>query len=514
MCPSPADSSSPARSDAEAAMIERLGYQPALLRVMGGVRATMVNISTSSVTTAIFTLFAYGLLTGGTAFIWTWGVGFAIMLLVTLVFAELGSSMPLAGALYQWASRLVGPRYGYVVGWLYAASQVAIVAAVCFAIAPIVASMFDETLSTNGQVLWGLGILGICTVINLVGVAVASTVASAGAIAEVLAMVGLTVLLLIVGFGNQDFDVIFKSEGLPSGSEFLPLALAALLFGSWPYTGLEMTTDMAEETKDAPKVIPRAAVTSLVTTFAVGMVFLLAVVWAIPNVGEAFASPVPLQYIIEGTLSVAVYKIFLVFVIVAVFVCTIANQALTSRIVFSLARDEKFPFSQLLQRVPDSTRVPALAIALVAVLSGIVIVNTDGIAIIATASLSALFLAYQMVVWPAAYLRLTGRWRPLNWSLGSAAPAVYIGALGLGTGLLVNIAWPRGEDVWYNKYSALVFIGATLVVTLLYYVLSGRRSREAIARPLPQAESFGEAGEPLVGVDRDAVAPGPAVGTP
>ncbi len=361
-------------------------------------------------TTAIFTLFAFGLLTGGTAFIWTWAVGFGILLLVTLVFAELGSTMPLAGALYQWASRLVGPRYGYFVGWLYAASQIAIVAAVCFGIAPIVASLFDEVLTTGQQVGWGLGILAFCTIINVVGITLASTVASAGAIAEVIAMVGLTILLFVVGFGNQDADVVFTSGGaLPPGSEFLPVALAAMLFGSWPYTGLEMTTDMAEETHDAPRVIPRAAVTSLVTTFAVGMAFLLAAVWAIPDVAEALAAPVPLQYIIEGTLSPAIYDVFLVFVIVAVFVCTIANQALTSRIVFSLARDGKFPFARFLQTVPESTRVPVAATILVAVLSGIIIINTDGIAIIAVACLSALFFAYQMVVWPATFKRLSGR---------------------------------------------------------------------------------------------------------
>ena len=171
-------------------MIEGLGYEPVLDRVMGAVRATMVNISTSSVTTAIFTLFAFGLLTGGTAFVWTWAVGFGILLLVTLVFAEFGSSMPLASALYQSASRLVGPGSGYFVGWLYAAAQVAIVGAVCFGIAPIVASFFDEVLTTDQQVLWGLAILAICTAINVIGIKVASTVASAGAIAEVIAMIG------------------------------------------------------------------------------------------------------------------------------------------------------------------------------------------------------------------------------------------------------------------------------------------------------------------------------------
>lgn len=489
-----------AERDTEAVAIEELGYEPKLARVMGAARATMVNISTSSVTTAVFTLFAFGLLTGGTAFVWTWAVGFAIMLLVTLVFAELGSSMPVAGALYQWAGRLVGPRYGYFVGWLYAAAQVAVLAAVCFGLAPIAASLFDEVLTTGSQVAWGLAILVLCCVINIVGVRIAATVASMGAVAEVVAMLGLTVLLLVAGFGNQDVGVIFTSEGLPEGSEFLPVALAAMLFGSWPYTGLEMTTDMAEETKNAPEVIPRAAVTSLVTTFVVGMVFIVAAVWAIPDVAAAVESAVPLQYIIESTLSVAVYKVFVVFVVVAVFVCTVTNQALTARIIFSLARDEKFPAPKLFAQVGETTKTPIPATILVTVLAGIIIINTDGIAIVAVASLSALFLAYQMVVWPAAILRLTGRWSPSHWSLGSWVGAVYLGALVLGTGLLINIAWPRTEDVWYNKYSGFVFIGATLAAAALYYVLGGSRRREAIDRPLPHAPGIEhKAGRPEAG---------------
>ncbi|MGE0219118.1 amino acid permease, partial [Mycolicibacterium sp.] len=97
--------------------LEGFGYQEVLRRTMGLVRATAVNISTSSVATAVFTLFAFGITTGGTGLlVWTWLIGFVVMLLVTLMFAELGSSMPLAGALYQWAARLVGPRTGYFVG--------------------------------------------------------------------------------------------------------------------------------------------------------------------------------------------------------------------------------------------------------------------------------------------------------------------------------------------------------------------------------------------------------------
>ena len=68
----------------------------------------------------------------------------------------------------------------------------------------------------------------------------------------------------------------------------------------------------------------------------------------------------------------------------------------------------------------------------------------------------------------------------------------------LGTGLMINIAWPRGEDVWYNKWSGVVFIAATLIVAALYYLFGGRASRERIDQHLPHAAEFDEAGEPAL----------------
>ncbi|MEA2445999.1 MAG: hypothetical protein QOJ12_3291, partial [Thermoleophilales bacterium] len=88
-------STSPNDGDREAGRLHDFGYDQVLLRTMSGLRSTLVNISTSSVTTAIFTLFAFGLLTGGTSFVWAYALGFAVLLLVTLMFAELGSDMPI-----------------------------------------------------------------------------------------------------------------------------------------------------------------------------------------------------------------------------------------------------------------------------------------------------------------------------------------------------------------------------------------------------------------------------------
>ncbi len=475
-----------AGSDTEEAQeLDSFGYQQVLHRTMGFARATMVNISTSSVTTAMFTLFAFGLLTGGTAFIWTYAVGFAVMLLVTLCFSELGSSMPIAGALYPWASRLVGPRYGYFVGWLYVAAQIAICAAVAYGIAPFVASLFNWSLTPDQQAYVAVAIILLSTGVNLLGVSVASGIGALGAIAEVVGMVVIIAVLLITGIGNQSASILFESRGLPPGSAFLPVALATMLFGAWAYTGLEMTTDMAEETHEAHKVIPKAAVTSLVTTFAIGMLFLIAAVLAIPNVHAVFTSENPLQAIIEGNTSEAFYKVALVVVVIAVFVATVTNQALTARALFALARDRKFPAASTVMIVPASTRVPAVAITLTGVLAAAILLFTNAIGVIAVACLTSLFACYMLVIWGQLYARIRGTWSPTHWSVGKLSLPVNILAAGLGTALTINIAWPRGEAIWYERWSGWVFTGAALLCALVYYLVGGRKARRAIdAHPI------------------------------
>jgi amino acid transporter len=464
--------------------LEKFGYQEVLRRTMGVVRATAVNISTSSVATAIFTLFAFGITTGGTSLsVWTWLIGFVVMLLITLMFAELGADMPLAGALYQWASRLIGPRAGYLTGWLYAASQTALVSAVAYGISPFVASLFGVELAPQQQQILAIVIILLSTLLNLAGVMISSAVATIGAVAEVGGMVVLIVVLLVVGFGNQPVTVLVEPVGLPHDTVMLTAFLAAMLFGSWAWTGLEMATDMAEETKDASKVIPKAGISSIVTTFAVGMVFLVVTVLAIPgNVSDVVASANPLQAIIEGNTGSVAYKVIVGVVIIAVFVCAMTNQALTARIFFSLARDHRVPFAKALSHVPHRTQIPLQSTVVVGVMASVIIVFIDALAAITTACLTGLFLCYILVVWAQLVQRLRGRWSPTEWSLGRLSLPANVLAAVLGTALTINLAWPRGDDVWYNRYSSLLFVALVVVSAVVYYLCVGESGRRAISQ--------------------------------
>jgi amino acid transporter len=67
----------------------------------------------------IYSLFLLGVGTGGPGYLWLTLIPVAGMLLVALVFGELASHYPVAGALYQYSKSSVGAGYGWFVGWFY-----------------------------------------------------------------------------------------------------------------------------------------------------------------------------------------------------------------------------------------------------------------------------------------------------------------------------------------------------------------------------------------------------------
>ena len=73
----------------------------------------------------MYTVAALEIQTVGAAWIWAVLLVAIGQLVVALVFAELGAKWPIAGGVYQWARRLLGPKFGWWTGWIYIWSMVA-----------------------------------------------------------------------------------------------------------------------------------------------------------------------------------------------------------------------------------------------------------------------------------------------------------------------------------------------------------------------------------------------------
>src|SRR5690242_21716086 len=96
----------------EDARLASLGYTPQLNRVLGLFSNFAVAFTYLSPMVGIYSLFVLGFGMAGPAYIWLTFVPLVGMLFVALVFGELASHYPVAGALFQYSKFSVGPRYG------------------------------------------------------------------------------------------------------------------------------------------------------------------------------------------------------------------------------------------------------------------------------------------------------------------------------------------------------------------------------------------------------------------
>src|SRR2546423_12602326 len=104
----------------DTADLANFGYAQSLHRRLHFFSSFAAAFSYISPATGIFTLFILGFGTLGGAFIWTFSVVAACLLVIALVFAEVSSHFPIAGSVFQWTKYLsLSKPYAWFSGWIY-----------------------------------------------------------------------------------------------------------------------------------------------------------------------------------------------------------------------------------------------------------------------------------------------------------------------------------------------------------------------------------------------------------
>lgn len=193
--------------DADAAHLESLGYKQELHRVLGFFDNFSVAFSYLSPMVGVYSLFVLGVGTAGPAYVWLMIPVVAFMLLVALVFGELGSHYPIAGALYQYSKWTVGPRYGWWVGWIYGMALLVTVASVDTGVVSYLAGLLNDVFNTHIDgtkhstiLIVTLVLIAIQTAMNTVGAKLMGHIARMGVYVETIGTFGVAIALAISGF--------------------------------------------------------------------------------------------------------------------------------------------------------------------------------------------------------------------------------------------------------------------------------------------------------------------------
>ncbi|HKI91485.1 MAG TPA: amino acid permease, partial [Gaiellaceae bacterium] len=121
----------PVHHDDDERLLHKLGYAQVLYREMGGFSNFAISFTIISILAGCLTSYFIAFDNGGPIAI-TWGwllVGFFVVL-VALAMGEVASSMPTAGAIYYWSSKLGSPVWGWFSGWFNLIGQIGVTAAI------------------------------------------------------------------------------------------------------------------------------------------------------------------------------------------------------------------------------------------------------------------------------------------------------------------------------------------------------------------------------------------------
>jgi amino acid transporter len=380
----PAKGGDMATNNASESHLSEFGYAQEFDRTLKRFASFAIGFSFISITTGIFTTYATVLNTGGPAGIWTWPIVIVGQLMVALVFGALASRMPIAGYTYQWMSRLANPYIGWLVGWFMFAFLIVDVVAVDYAVASAVAPVLFGYVGTtaNSWAITAAIILVQCLLI-MFSTVWSERVNNIAVGTELIGIGGLTLLILVVGaIGTKlDWGHLFSRGAAETATNYFSFGtltsvgpfILAFLLGAFTIVGFEACGNLAEETTEPERVVPRAMWTSVLLSGVLGFLFLIAITAATWDIPALTASATPVADIVQHVLGNVVGKIFLVLVFFSIFACGLVIFITASRVAWAMARDERFPGYSAMRRVSHSFRTPLIATLVVGVILEVVL---------------------------------------------------------------------------------------------------------------------------------------------
>ncbi len=329
---------------------------------VGLVGVLMQSIAQISPTLGIFYTIAFNTGQAGKSAPLTYLVAFVVCLLIAVPIRGLARHLPSAGGFYTYVSHGIGPRWGFITGWLYAI-MVTIVPA---ALAAFTGGVLHDELASK----FGFGVPW--WVYSLIILLICFACAYRGIVISIRFLVVMSMFEIGVGLALAMTGVAHPGRGGVTGSGFNPAHIGsssgfflAIVLSIFAFTGFESAAAVGEESRDPKRIIPRAITGSLllIGAFYVICAWGLQVGWGVTNLSALANSPTAPAFVLADRLWGSGGSIIVLIALVnsGLGVC-IACTTSSTRTLFGMARTGALPAP--LARVSRSFGTPITAVYL------------------------------------------------------------------------------------------------------------------------------------------------------
>jgi APA family basic amino acid/polyamine antiporter len=203
----------------------------------------------------------------------------AIFYLTAATYAEATAMFPEAGGSSSFARHAFNELWSFFAAWAQMLNYTITIAISAFFVPHYIGGLFSSSLlHSPGDVLFGIGVVALLSVVNVLGVR------EAAGLNIVLAVTDLATQLLLVVIGITlvlSPDVLLHNIHLgvaPSWKSFL----VAIPVGMIAYTGIETISNMAEEAREETRTVPQAIKAVVAAVFAIYAALPLVALSALP----------------------------------------------------------------------------------------------------------------------------------------------------------------------------------------------------------------------------------------
>ncbi|KAF5565590.1 GABA permease [Fusarium phyllophilum] len=362
-------------------LLENLGYKAELSRNRSTFQVAFMSFVLASIPYGLATTLVYPLIGGGPVnVIWGWLAVSLIIVCVACSLGEITSVYPTAGGVYYQAFMLSPPRWrriaSWICGWLYLVGNITITLAVNFGTALFIVGCVNVFEKSPGVgVLSGeayqvflifLALTILCNAVSALGnkwLPWIDTAAIFWTFAGLIAIIA--TILAIAKNGRRDANWVFThfedNSGWPKGWSFC----VGLLHAAYATSSTGMIISMCEEVQNPQVQVPKAMVATIfINTFA-GLLFLVPLMFVMPEIQDVIVSAQPVPLIIKSAVgsSGGAFGLLIPLIVLAI-ICGIGCTTASSRCAWAFARDGAIPGARMWSKVNTSLDVPLNAMML------------------------------------------------------------------------------------------------------------------------------------------------------
>jgi choline transport protein len=288
--------------------------------------------------------------------IWMYLIVWIGFICVNTSMAEMGSMAPTSGGQYHWVSEFAPPRYqkflSYLIGWLCVLGWQTGAANTAFLAGTQIQGLIALNLPDYSFEAWhGTLLVFAVSAFNVIfNTFLVKKLPVIEAVILFVHILGFFAILAVLwatgprGDAHQTFTTFNDYGGWNNNGAATLSGIVAVVL---PLLGADAAVHMAEEVRDAAKVIPRSMIWTTLSNGAMGFIMLITFCSVLGSLDDALASPTkqPYLYVFYNcTGSIAGASVMGALVISMAIFCNLSITATSSRQLFAFARDKGVPF--------------------------------------------------------------------------------------------------------------------------------------------------------------------------